>query len=393
MQQPEIYDALVVGGGPAGASAAHLLAQGGARVLLLEKAAIPRYKPCGGGITARARDYSPLAAAYVPPAEATTFLLRAGERSVRAPMPSPVGMAMRSHFDAYLVDHAARAGTIVRDSCSLSALEPDGASLRVTAGRDTVLARYVIAADGANGITARLAGFPPVTSVAVALEAEIEVPEHIRARYQDTALIDFATVEHGYGWVFGKDDCLSCGVGKELKGPAKDINGSMERFLASVPGLSEGTVRLRRGHRIPLAGGRTHRVRGAVLLAGDAAALADPLSGEGISYALASGRRAGASVLAALAAGPDALAGYDAYLANILNGDLRYARLVGMGAYASPSLLLYLLQHHPQIQGLITGAVCGTIDYRSVVRRAVRGIPTLVRSSIAFRRTAQLPSA
>ena len=92
-------------------------------------------------------------------------------------------------------------------------------------------------------------------------------------------------------------------------------------------------------------------------------------------------------------AGPDALAGYDAYLATILNGDLRYARLVGMGAYASPSLLLYLLQHHPQIQGLITGAVCGTIDYRSVVRRAVRGIPTLVRSSIAFRRTADAPSA
>src|SRR5260370_32705719 len=102
------YDAVVVGAGPAGSSAAHLLAGGGARVLLLEKAGIPRYKACGGGIAERARRASPLVEGF--PVETCTSEVIAswGPRTVNCTLPAPIGMTMRDRFDAYLAEQAAR---------------------------------------------------------------------------------------------------------------------------------------------------------------------------------------------------------------------------------------------------------------------------------------------
>lgn len=156
------YDAVVVGAGPAGASAAHELAQGGARVLLLEKARVPRYKPCGGGITPRARAVSPLAARATPTtqeARAGSILLAYGQQALSGLVPDSLALVMRDKFDAILTEYAVAAGAELRDGIALTGLERMGVGLRLVAGTETIMTRYVIGADGATGMTARLAGF------------------------------------------------------------------------------------------------------------------------------------------------------------------------------------------------------------------------------------------
>jgi geranylgeranyl reductase family protein len=372
------YDALIVGAGPAGAAAATTLARGGARVLLLEKSRLPRYKPCGGGLTPRARARSPLAAC-VPERRATSLALRGPGRLVACELPGPIDMVMRDHFDARLVQHAVADGAELRDGAALTSLDvqEDGARARV--GGDVVRARYVIGADGANGVTARLAGFAAGAEPATAIEAEVAVPDRALARYASAALLDFGTVRGGYAWIFGKADHLSVGVYTVDAIARRDLRPALAAFLASHPDLRAARILLRRGHRVPLAGGRHTRRRGPVLLAGDAASLADPLTGEGISYALASGQRAGATVLAALAAGPAALDAYDRFLARDLCGDLRYARLVAFLAYHSPAFGMRLIENHPHMRDLAAAAISGTLDYRTLARHLLQRSPKLLR--------------
>ena len=373
------YDAVIVGAGPAGASAAEALARGGARVLILERARLPRYKPCGGGITPRARAHSPLAAAAQPETVATALQLQFGERLVDCDLPLGIGMTMRDRFDHYLVEQALAAGAEVRDGTALAALSRDGDHLLLDAGSDRIRATYLVGADGANGVTARLAGFEPAAEPATAIEAEVAVAERHRARYERTALLDFGAVRGGYAWIFGKGDHLSVGAYTVDPEVRRNLRPALAALLAGHQTLREGRVLSQKGHRVPLAGGRRTRRRGPVLLAGDAAALADPLTGEGISYALASGRRAGATVLAALQGAEEALDGYDRYLQTTLCGDLRYAALVAHIAYRFPAFGVRLTQNHQGLRDLTAAAISGTLEYRGLAAHLLRTSPKLLR--------------
>jgi len=378
------YDTVIVGAGPAGASAARVLAEGGARVLLVEKAKLPCYKPCGGGLTARARAVAPHVTLFAPEARADRAVLVYGTQRVECALPEPITMVMRDRFDHFLTGQAAAAGAEVRDETRLRNMERVGVGLRLLVGKDTIMARYVVGADGANGITARLAGFAPPRHIAAALEVELAVPERARARYERSALFDFAAVHSGYGWIFGKGDHLSVGVGYFLwnqSGKKRDLRAALARFLAAHPDLRDGKTLLQQGHRVPLAGARKTARRGPVLLAGDAAALADPITGEGISYALASGSRAGSAILAALHGDSDerALDDYDRYLRRELWRDLPYARVVGTLAYAYPQRLLGLVARHPHARDSLAAAVGGASSYRDLTATVLRRAPHLLR--------------
>jgi geranylgeranyl reductase family protein len=293
------FDAIVVGGGPAGAAAAAELARGGARVALFEREALPRYKTCGGGIVGRARRWLPPAALAVIERECRVAVLHEHgcAASWRVERDSPIlATAMRAELDAALLDVASKAGANVYAPCAVRAVEPAAREVIVRTSRGDFRARCVVGADGARSPIAAQCGWNDAPQCIPAIEYEIEVSDRVFERFAGAARFDFGIVPGGYAWIFPKRAHLSIGVLTTRAG----VRG-LPRYLADymrVAGIDSIRQVEKHGALIPAAPRAGGPARGRVRLAGDAAGLVDPLTYEGISAALASGTHAARALLA-----------------------------------------------------------------------------------------------
>ena len=308
MTQAETWDVVVVGGGPSGATAADELAKRGRKVLLLDRDG--RIKPCGGAIPPRAiRDYQ------IPDA-----MLVAKIRSARMVSPSAkhvdipidngfVGMVDRAEFDEWLRARAATHGaerrtgsfeTMSRDSdgTALIHYRPRGGELQ------QVRARSVIGADGAKSLLARqqIPGAQRMKFV-FAYHEIIRAPRQLAVDY-DASRCDViyrgALSPDFYSWVFPHGDTVSVGTGSAHKGFSMRSSVSTLRVSS---GLDQCETLRREGAPIPMKPlGRWDNGRD-VVLAGDAAGVVAPASGEGIYYAMLGGQLAAEAVEALLATG------------------------------------------------------------------------------------------
>ncbi|AXG76529.1 geranylgeranyl reductase family protein [Streptomyces paludis] len=294
-----VWDVVVVGAGPAGASAAYAAAVAGRQVLLLEKADLPRYKTCGGGIIGPSRDSLP-PGFELPLKErvhAVTFSLNGKLSRTRRSKRMLFGLINRPEFDASLVEHAQKAGAVLRTGATVSRVEQHGPAVPdrrtvavVLADGGTVLARSVV---GADGSASRIGGHVGVKmdQVDLGLELEIPVPPTVAEDWAGRALIDWGPLPGSYGWVFPKGDTLTVGV-ISARGEGAATKRYLEDFVARLglagfePSVSSGHLTRCRSEDSPLS-------RGRVLVCGDAAGLLEPWTREGISFALRSGRLAG----------------------------------------------------------------------------------------------------
>lgn len=327
---PAIWDVIVVGAGPAGATAARVAAESGCETLLLERAAIPRYKTCGGGLIGASL-------AALPPglplnihdtAGQFTFTLN-GRRERTLDSTSPTcAMVYRSELDAALTEAASASGAEVRDSTTLTTLEQQGATVTVRTNRgDTLHARAVVGADGSASRVSRYVGVQ-CAQVDLALEVEVPVDDRTADRWRGRALMEWGPLPGSFGWVFPKGDVCTAGVVAARGNPAA-LRAYKEDFLERQgllgPRPLHDTGHLTRCRRpdSPLA-------RGRVLVAGDAAALLDHWSREGISYALRSGDLAGRAaarlVTAAEAEASAVAARYGRQVDDILGVEMRASR-------------------------------------------------------------------
>ena len=299
-----VWDVAVVGAGPAGAAAAlsALALQPGARVLLLDRADFPRDKSCGDGIAPHAVDelrrlgVAEVVADRVPVQRLRLRTTRGTEVARRLRRPDVV--VPREVFDARLVDRAVQRGAVLqRRTVRRLQLTDDAVLLD-----DDVAARVVVGADGANGVVRRLLGLgrQPAAATAVAVRGYADAPPGEPEQLIVVAEDDWPS----YAWSFA-DGTGRANVGfgmllpslRAKDGGRKVLHGRLQELLPGV--RAERLV----SHHLPLSTSRPRQPDGRVLLAGDAASLINPLTGEGIFYALLSGRLAGAAALTGGAAG------------------------------------------------------------------------------------------
>ena len=301
----DTWDVAVVGAGPAGTAAAMsaLRTRPDARVLLLDRAGFPRDKSCGDGIAPQALDeLARVGAADVLADRVPVRRLRIvspGGVEVVTTLARPDFVVPREVFDARLVAAAVGRGAVLeRRTVRRLEVRPDGVVLD-----GEVHARVVVGADGANGVVRRQVGAPkqPDGAMAVAVRGYAAAPPG----EPEQRIVMTARDWPAYAWSFAiGDGTANVGFGMLLpslraadRGGRAELHGRLAELLPGVE--AERLV----SHHLPLSTSRPPLRPGPVLLAGDALSLINPLTGEGIFYALLSGRLAGAAAVSAGDAG------------------------------------------------------------------------------------------
>ena len=306
------YDVIVVGGGPAGATAARRASLAGLNVLLIDKAKFPRYKPCAGAIRGPVTKTLDIDLTSILHRKISGFSIFApsGFRVDCIPedRSHPGYTVMREEFDHLLLRKAEEAGAVVKESIRVIKASQDTQCVTVeTEDSETFTSKFIIGADGINSIVAKSLGFYdkwPSDSAMVSIEIEAEVgKEKVREICQDTTGYDsdlfflyFGTFSHGYTWCFPKRSILSLGaccrqdkVTNLRAGYSQWFNQFKTEHDIEPQIVKDTSARFPVKVKDTIMKGRT-------ILVGDAAGFVDAFTGEGIPHAIDSGRIAGAVV-------------------------------------------------------------------------------------------------
>jgi len=392
-------DALIVGAGPAGAWAAYRLARAGVRVTIFDPSH-PREKPCGGGVTGRALG---LVADVLPRFPRTVVVTRArfdrlgcltgdepdgcgseipvlvagpGRARIGVEVPLPAHglstatglvVASRREFDAALLDAAVEAGaSLVRERAREVSASVAGVEVQTAGGRHQ--GTWLLGADGAGSLVRRRVARP-------FRRAQLSIAAGVFAHGATTTMIDLACLAEppGYLWSFPRPDHLAVGIGcpADRGVTAHALQTASRRWLERA-GMAPAARLESYGWPIPsLTAADLARERPAGprwMLLGDAAGLVDPLTREGIYFALLSG----AWAAEALVKDPGRAAStYAARLREEIHPELSRAARLRDGFFRADflGLLLQALAESPRIAAVMADLIAGRQPYRGLRRR------------------------
>ena len=348
MSEKFTWDVLVVGSGPAGSMAAFQLAKAGLKVAILEKETLPRYKTCGGGLVFRGREMLPISvqAAVEKEFDSLAVYFDQQPQPFTAKRSFPIiSMVMRDQFDHLLVQEAVKLGAVLLEGQALQQLEfVDDICLHTQ--NEVLHARYVVAADGVLGPTAKLAGWKETRKLIPALEYEVGVGPADFERLSKEARFDIDAIPQGYGWCFPKANHLSIGIG--LFAPKKiQLRTFYQAYLQKL-GIQETTFEEAHGFQIPVGARTDGFSRRGVFLTGDSAGFADPLTAEGLTNSIYSGILAGQSIAKHFDQPEHAANAYQAALEERLLPELRFSEMMASFFYFMPSARNLLMGRYGQ---------------------------------------------
>jgi geranylgeranyl reductase family protein len=346
------WDAIVVGAGPAGCAAAYDLAAAGRSVLLLDRAAFPRPKACAGGLTRkslRALRYSvaPVTREIV---SRITVEKRRGETATLSSRNPVCAMTVRQELDDFCLRQTIAAGARFVRVGALTDLNADNEGVTIRTEESSFSGKFLIGADGVHSRVRQLVcgENPAWFRRGFALEAQIRLPD-----CRTSGLIfDFEPLRRGYAWIFPKRDHLNAGLYTESPGEKIDRT----RLLRWIGERFDGAADVEHitGQYLGFGAESAPPPEGRVFLVGDAGGFADPLTGEGIHGAIASGQAAAAAVDAALRGGASAAQEFARQTAQ-LRQDLRLSAKGARWFYANFDLGFRALTA-PVFRGAVIGA-------------------------------------
>lgn len=395
-------DVIVAGAGPAGATAALRLARAGVRVLMIERDALPRQKPCGGGISTRVLSrfpWLPGALHRIPTHPVSSLYLEGPSGEVfRMQTRGPVVLMIRRiEFDHLLASLAVEAGARLLAPAAIAQASQDdeGVTLRTRDGQE-LRARMVVAADGVNSVIARRLGMNPGWPAArLALDMMEETPAAaLRAAEPDTMSVFYGYGgAHGYAYIFPKPQHVNVGVGYLLpyfKAQVGVAPYDVQQRLVSdlrARGLMAGESQRRQftPFLIPIGGPLKRTAGGRVLLAGDAGGFVNGFSAEGIYYAMVTGDLAAGAILASRLAGDFAAArarrAYVGAWRREIGAELRDSVLIQKYLFHHPARMDRVVQvarTRPVFSECLVDYASGRLSYPAARRRLLWHFPRLL---------------
>ena len=368
-----MFDCIVVGSGPAGGSAAYHLAKQGRSVLILEKESLPRYKPCGGGVSPSIAqwfdfDFAPAISCQVDTLRYTWNL--EDPVDVKLENLQPIWMVRREIFDHFLVQQAQKQGAELRDNTEVTGIEFKVDRWQVNTANGPVEAKYLIAADGAKGNMAKWLGFKDrKRRLAGALEVETSGAEKV-----DPAIhFEFGLVKNGYIWNFPKSDGYSIGVGTFRGGESQDFKKILSTY--SKDGFNIDINKGQQyGHPLCLWDGDQKLHTQNAILAGEAACVVDPMTAEGIRPSVFSGVKAAHAIQSALSGNANALEEYTAIMANEWGTEMKWAQRLAGAFYQFPKVAYKAGIKRPSASIAMARILAGEMSYSDIAGKAIKKI-------------------
>jgi len=390
----KIYDVVVVGGGPGGSTAARFCARSGLKTLLIEKELFPRYKACGGCLSLKTIHLLDLD--LNPVIENTIFGAKFSYR-LKDPFviesKDPIAfMVMRDRFDQFLLEKAAKEGAEIIEGQKVVKTQEEEKRVKVELINGKALhSRYLIGADGAGSVVARSLHLSPREKDGKGMAIQSEIPFDASIPFPQNELnfvhLDFGQIPNGYGWVFPKKEWLSIGIGgmfnerKKIQ-PKRYLND----FLKGLAYVSEKKISRMKGHPLPSFYDERQKVsQGRILMVGDAAHLMDPLQGEGIYYAIRSGRLAAEAIVQSMKEGILPSDSYQKAIHLHISQDLKWALSFSRFAFKFIRLAYQVLKYYPELSYLYLQVLAGSETYQGFVERVKARIKDLMKGRFSDR--------